>query len=83
MTEQGKNKFCCSSCITLNTFSALTSREISKFNSTKVFANGNIGMIGTDTLKFIIFINGQKYKENFGIIFNSNLDLITVSEIIN
>lgn len=51
--------------------------------SAKVFDGGNISIIGTDTLKVIIFINGQKYKENSGIIINSNSDLITVSGIIN
>jgi hypothetical protein len=50
--------------------------------SANVYSDGNSAIIGTDTLKVIIFINGVKYKENFGIITNSSSDVVTVSGII-
>jgi hypothetical protein len=50
--------------------------------SANVFDDGNIRIIGTDTLNVIIFINGMKYKENKGIIINSSSEIITVNGII-
>jgi len=47
-----------------------------------VFDNGTIRMIGTDTLKVLVFINGIKYKDNLGLIIKSSSDVITVSGII-
>ena len=50
--------------------------------SANVYSDGNISIIGTDTLKVMIFINGVKYKENLGVITNSGSDIVEVSGII-
>ena len=50
--------------------------------SANVYSDGNVSIIGTDTLKVIIFINGVKYKEDFGLITNSGSDVVTVGGVI-
>ena len=50
--------------------------------SANIYSDGTLSIIGTDTLRVIIFINGVKYKENFVVITNSGSDIAEVSGII-
>jgi len=50
--------------------------------SANIYSDGTLSIIGTDTLRVMIFINGVKYKENFVVITNSGSDIAEVSGII-